>query len=89
MNCNVCGQPMRQIPAGVSKKTGMAYDAFMACPNRCRQVKTSPNAPQSPTTHQNTGSGDVAFKIMSDEFIALKNKIEELIKEIQQNVIGN
>jgi len=36
---------MRQIPAGVSKKTGKPYNAFMACPNQCKQnqTQTAPN----------------------------------------------
>jgi len=35
-NCPKCGAVMRQIPAGVSKKTGKPYSAFWSCPNRCK-----------------------------------------------------
>jgi hypothetical protein len=75
--CKVCGSEMRLVPAGVSKSTGKAYQAFESCPNRCKQPREGGN-----------GSGDVAFKIMSDEFISLKQKIDELIVEIRNNVIG-
>ncbi len=34
MNCAVCGQPMKLIPAGKSKTTGKAYSAFYACQDR-------------------------------------------------------
>jgi hypothetical protein len=39
--CAVCGSEMKLIPAGVSKKTGKPYSAFMACPNKCQQPKKS------------------------------------------------
>jgi len=44
-NCKVCGQPLKQIPAGVSKSTGKPYNAFTACPNRCQQPKVWDNRP--------------------------------------------
>lgn len=38
--CPVCGMgEIKQIPAGVSKKTGKEYNAFWACSNRtCKQT---------------------------------------------------
>jgi hypothetical protein len=76
--CKVCGQDMRLVPAGVSKSTGKPYQAFESCPNRCKQ----------PRENGGGGSGDIAFKIMSDKFIELINKVDELIVEIRNNVIG-
>lgn len=36
--CPVHHQPWRQVPAGVSKRTGQPYAAFLACPVRdCNQ----------------------------------------------------
>jgi hypothetical protein len=32
--CPVHHVPWRTVPAGVSKRTGKAYDAFQACPER-------------------------------------------------------
>ena len=47
--CQICGQTLKEIPAGVSKKTGRAYNAFVACPNKCKQpYGTSINAPSNP-----------------------------------------
>ena len=40
--CAVCGNEFKLIPAGVSKKTGKPYQAFMSCPNRCVQPKGNP-----------------------------------------------
>lgn len=34
MTCPQCGSPIKTVPAGVSKKTGKAYQAFQACSNR-------------------------------------------------------
>lgn len=33
--CPQCGAPLKQIPAGVSKKTGNPYDAFVVCSMDC------------------------------------------------------
>jgi len=30
--CPKCGNPMKVVPAGISKKTGKPYDAFQTCP---------------------------------------------------------
>jgi len=32
--CPNCGDEMKWIPAGVSKKTGQQYNGFWSCPNR-------------------------------------------------------
>ena len=32
--CEVCGAPVKHIPAGVSQKTGRPYPEFWACSNR-------------------------------------------------------
>ena len=37
--CAVCGKEMKSVPAGVSKRTGKPYEAFMSCPDRCKQPK--------------------------------------------------
>ena len=30
-NCEQCGNPMKFVPAGISKRTGRAYEAFSVC----------------------------------------------------------
>lgn len=55
MNCAICQQPMKLIPAGVSKSTGNAYNAFWACNERTHKQPRE----QKPTPVQNfTGSLD-------------------------------
>ncbi len=34
MNCPKCSSELKEVPAGVSKKTGKPYNAFIACSNR-------------------------------------------------------
>lgn len=33
-NCPKCGNPLKLVPAGVSKNTGKPYEAFWACQDR-------------------------------------------------------
>lgn len=35
MDCPGCGAEIKHVPAGVSKSTGKAYEAFDACSARC------------------------------------------------------
>lgn len=34
-NCPGCGQPMKTVPAGISKSTGKPYESFETCSARC------------------------------------------------------
>jgi len=48
MNCSKCGQPVRVVPAGVSKKTGKPYGSFYKC-EACQnsvQIGVQPAKPQ-------------------------------------------
>ena len=92
MKCVKCQKELRVIPAGVSKASGKPYPAFYVCDNKCNlrglmdtRVEGSPDAPGRPTQRPQSEDG---FKIMSEEFIALKQKIDELIKTIEDNVTG-
>jgi len=38
--CPVCNQQKKEIPAGVSKRTGKPYNAFSVCPNKCQQTNS-------------------------------------------------
>jgi len=44
-NCQTCGQPLNLINSGVSQRTGRAYPAFWACPNKCQQPKQAVQQP--------------------------------------------
>ena len=37
MDCPNCGQDMKLVPAGTSKKTGKSYNAFYSCPS-CKET---------------------------------------------------
>jgi len=41
-NCPQCGNEMRFIPAGISKKTKKPYKAFFSCPE-CRNTMNAPD----------------------------------------------
>lgn len=46
VSCDECGQEMKLIPAGVSKKTGKDYDAFYSCNKRTGGCgRTQPGVP--------------------------------------------
>jgi ssDNA-binding Zn-finger/Zn-ribbon topoisomerase 1 len=76
MECNKCGKPMKL-------KKG-PYGEFWGCSGYPDCKNTQPAEPSK----QGTIPEPNGFKIMADEFINLKNKIEELIKEIQGSVLG-
>ena len=69
MNCKVCGEMMKQIPAGVSKKTGKPYESFMSCPNRCK----SPVNNAKPQKE----SGEL---LILEEIGALNRRFDKLVK---------
>ena len=48
-NCKVCGQPMKLIPAGISKTTGKSYSAFYACSDRTHKQPKTFQAQAQPT----------------------------------------
>jgi len=55
LKCNIHGEDMKLVPAGMSKKTGKPYNAFYACPDRsCKETAPAMNepsvAPQKPLT---------------------------------------
>lgn len=73
MNCTICNSEIKQIPAGVSNRTGQPYNAFMACPNKCKQG-TQP-VPQPIT--QPTPKEQFANKMDEQKEQAKWNKIAE------------
>ena len=54
MNCAICNQTLKQIPAGVSKATGKPYNAFWACADKThKQPRTSTYPVQTQPVAQN------------------------------------
>lgn len=83
-NCQVCGSVMTFIQAGVSQRTGKAYNAFYACPNKCQQTRPqqqapvrSPQIPQDPNYIPNTGN-----QILAAELQSLKTEAKDYFKQL-------
>lgn len=52
MNCEIHQIPMKTVPAGVSKRTGQPYSAFLTCPEKgCswKPQQSKPYVPPAPT----------------------------------------
>ena len=92
MNCPRCGSTLKIIPAGVSKSSGKSYSSFYACPNKCdlkgvmdTRVKSGPPegfAKVERPTEQN------GWQVVVEHLTTLESKVEELIKTIQDNILG-
>lgn len=46
--CQICQQPMRLIPAGISRTTGKPYNGFWACNDRTHKQQAPQPAYQAP-----------------------------------------
>lgn len=71
---------MKQIPAGVSKKTNKPYPAFMACPNKC---KPSYNAKKGDYNASEQESGQL---LVLEEITALNRRFDKLIKYLVEKL---
>jgi len=81
MQCPTCQDEMRQVPAGVSKKTGKPYRAFFACDKQaCKEAKKS--------NYNTTAPAPVAYQTQAcncEETIA---KIRIAFGDMQKRVQG-
>lgn len=64
--CVICQEPLRLIPAGISRKTNKPYQAFFACPNKCKQ------------TPKPSGSN----QILMEEIVGFRKEMNERLDEI-------
>lgn len=73
MQCPTCQDEMRQIPAGVSKKTGKPYRAFWACDKQaCKDAKAQ-NRTNTPFQTQNAPTPQ-----FNPDYKALEEKVATL-----------
>lgn len=73
MNCPTCQDEMRQVPAGVSKKTGKPYRAFWACDKQaCKEAKAQ-NRTNTPSQPQNAPTAQ-----FNPDYKALEEKVATL-----------
>ena len=92
MNCPSCGSDIKEVPAGVSSKTGKPYNAFQVCSNRACGWKPGANKvlveSHLPTKHIPPQNGDredlMKLSYKKDLMIALIEKFGEsnLINDI-------
>ena len=74
MNCQICGSIMKEIPAGVSKKTGKPYSSFMSCPNRCKS-----------SVNNTKPENDFKFEnFVADEFAGLSIEISKVNERLNK-----
>ncbi len=73
MQCPTCQDEMRQIPAGVSKKTNKPYRAFWACDKQaCKDAKAK-NSTNTPFQPQNAPTAQ-----FNPDYKALEEKVATL-----------
>ena len=74
---------MKLVPAGFSKKTNRAYDAFWACPNKCKQpypAKTPRSTPPSPVKTPPNADLSVLKAFIQAEFKVIVDKVNMLLE---------
>lgn len=80
-NCKVCGKPMTLIPAGISRKTGKAYSAFLSCPDRCVQPKSNPIPGWDKPVHKPSPSE-------TDMLIEINVKLDKVLEILNREMDG-
>jgi len=67
--CPQCGEQMRLVPAGVSKRTGKKYPAFYSCSNReCGHTENLPKTPeQAPQPLPQAPSNNVPQRVWEEK----------------------
>lgn len=77
--CTSCGEEMRLVRAGVSKKTGKPYNAFYSC--KCGNTQNLPN-------QNSNGSNPSPATPPAAKSNIFLNEILVRIKDIQNNLDG-
>jgi len=81
--CEVHGVEWKVIPAGVSKKTGRAYDSFRVC--EVAECKERPPSAQKP--HQQAPSPVVLAPSMADH-VVLSDGYKSALREVIQDELA-
>ena len=79
--CLVCSEEKNLIPAGTSKRTGKAYQAFWACPNKCKISYKSAQVATDVPVEANSAS-NVALNAIMARFDDLEERIDALSVDI-------
>ncbi len=86
-----CGAPIRNIPAGISKKSGKPYDEFWACLNRdCNYVwKPDKNTGyKKPPTEKEPNQEDKILKAIGESEDRIMGALRELYKRVEERIIN-
>lgn len=67
-NCPQCGNQLKHIPAGVSRKTGKPYGEFWPCSENCGFTYREPKEPKR-------ANGEV---ILMEEIQAIHDRLDKL-----------
>jgi hypothetical protein len=74
MSCPICGSEIKNIPSGISKKSGKPYPAFSICSNdECKFKPTDEQGRKAVLIETNT------IKPKKDEFVEGKEKNTRLM----------
>ena len=75
--CPKCGSDIKRVPAGVSKRTGKPYNAFLSCTNReCDYTARS----NQPTTKSSSG------QIIMEELAGINARLDKLIAYVVEKL---
>ena len=79
--CPNCNNKLREIPAGISKRTGKPYQKFYSCPTPdCGFIF---NMPKDKSIYAKPSEGNEkimeAIRILNENLIAISKKIDKLL----------
>ena len=81
--CPFCQSPVREIPAGVSKRTGKPYNRFWACSNRDCSFTWRPEQKTTKPVEGNVME-EIVGKVIDNKLAGVK----ESLKIINENLIA-
>lgn len=84
ISCPKCGEPIKYIPAGVSKKTGKRYSEFWACSNRSCDYSWRPQPEIKKATQDNLIRG---LGLLRGEHKKLDEKLEKILKLLEEGTV--
>lgn len=87
--CTYCGNEMKLIPAGISKKTNKPYQAFYACPDRgCGKTERvgGHQAPKACNCEETFSKLRIAFADLTARVAKLESKPVTI--EQAQGILG-
>ncbi len=89
-NCPFCQAEVREVPAGVSRRTGKPYKAFWACSNRsCDYIYHSGEDKPQTTVGGDKGEYYNKDQIMMEEFGNITKGLRAIYKLLDERLPKN